>query len=53
MSPEKQLVVLGVALGLGAVAGWRLGWLPRSGHAALILPLLLPALGFGLMMVFC
>ena len=53
MSFEKQLVAMGVALILGAVAGWRSGWLPRSGLAALILPLALPALGFGLMFLFC
>jgi hypothetical protein len=37
----------------GALAGLLSRWGPLSGWAALALPLLLPPLGIGLMMLFC
>jgi len=46
------VLVLGLFAG-GALVGLLSRWGPRSGWAALALPLLLPALGVGLMVRFC
>jgi hypothetical protein len=50
--PAEALILLVMFAG-GALGGLLSRWLPLSGWAALVFPLVLPPLGLGLTALFC